>query len=79
MITISSIANSDKRYWPVFIQFILICLGSIIITIFIQNYFIINIIFPVMIGWYLNANEVHRIILIPIWIIISLIVGAAIY
>ena len=76
---LSTIANREDRLGVTAFQFVLVVVASIGIIFLPQAYWVLIIIFPMVIGWCLNANEIHRLILIPLWIVISLIIGSAIY
>ena len=74
---ISMIAKKEDRLGPIILQIVILISGTVVISFFPLNYRWIGLIFPVVIGWYFNQNEVHRIILIPIWIIIAWIIAAS--
>ena len=79
MSPLSVIANREERLGPIALQLILVFLSSIGVAFLPYSNLLMILIFPAGIGWYLNGNEIHRLILIPLWIIISLVIGAAIY
>lgn len=75
----SLIANSEGRVIPITLQLILVVVSSIGIAFLPYSNLLMVLIFPTVIGWHLNGNEVHRLVLIPLWIMIALLIGAAIY
>ena len=76
---LSLIANYERRTGPIILQISLVMITSIAISFLPYNNLFMFIITPIAIGWYFNGNEVHRLIFIPLWIIITWGIGAAIY
>jgi hypothetical protein len=69
------LAESERRWGPIALQLFLVVASAIGLAYFAGTNIVMVLFFPVAIGWYFNANEVHRLVLIPLWIILAFAVG----
>lgn len=71
----SRLAESPRRRGSIALQLLLVVASAVGLAYFADTNLLMVLFFPVAIGWYFNTNEVHRLVLIPLWIILAFAIG----
>jgi hypothetical protein len=76
---IARIADRENRLIPIVLQCAVVTASAVGFSYLPNGNILFFTLWPASIGWFLNRNEVHRLILIPAWIMASLLIAGSLY